>query len=102
MRKQTLFVALMGSLLCGCQSMENLLSDSGMRQDSRQDVVVSPVPRTKVPQDPNAMNNAPTRNTTKSVIPSSPQTQAERMPSQSSKAANSQSVVPNVAPSLGE
>jgi hypothetical protein len=100
MRKQILFVGLMGSLLSGCQSMENILSDSGMRQNSHQDVVVSPVPRTQVPQDQNAM--ASKRNSNTSVIPSSPQTQqAERMPSQS-KAANTQSVVPNVAPSLGE
>ncbi len=103
MRRQTLFLGLMGSLLCGCQSMENLLSDSGMRQDSRQDVVISPVPRTQVPQDQHAMNGASTQNITRSVIPSSPQPQAAAsVPSQSSKAANSQSVVPNVAPSLGE
>jgi hypothetical protein len=87
-------------LLSACQSVENVLSDSGMRQDTQQNVVVNPVPRATLPAQK-------TRNTIKTTdslgTTSTPKTQpAAEAAAQQTPSQRGQVMVPNVAPSLGE
>lgn len=102
MKKQPLVrISMLASvLLCGCQSMENLLTDSGMREQSQQDVVVNPVPRTQVPQAQEGASA--TAQQAPSKASSEPQPQAAAKTPAQTQNNHTQSVIPNVAPSLGE
>lgn len=95
----TLFIVL---FITACQSVDNFLTDSGMRQHSEQDMVVKPVPRIQIPEVKN--NDANFKSEKTSSIPSAPTptkndvNTVKPMPAKS----NSQDMVPNVAPSFGE
>lgn len=85
-------------LLAACQSVENVLSDSGLRQETRQNVVVNPVPR-------NTLQTQRTSVATKTVDASGATSEPKTQPA--AKAAvqdtsTQKGMVPNVAPSLGE
>lgn len=106
MKKTNLLSAtlvLSSMMISGCQSLDNILTDTDLRQESSQDVVVNPVPRTQIKAET-------TSSKPKSSIPASPlstpsretKTQPTLVSPSTAQPTKGQNVVPNVAPSLGE
>ena len=90
--------------LTACQGVDDILTDTGMRQHSEQDVVVNPVPRTRIPKGQTYSEDK--KDDAESAIPAAPTSSTSEVPAAQTTEkpanANSSNMVPNVAPSFGE